>query len=161
MTYNDINELIISAESSEYKSFLLEYAGKFFMLFYDKFKNIKFTDIPDIPFMYMEINNWHGMSFRCGVWQYYESGAFQKGKFERVLSFLKTNGEEKMADVYACGIHDYANEKYQKNYDYPDEWFDETERVDEWINNNEEYIYKWMYDLVMKHKSEVLKLGEV
>ena len=65
-----------------------------------------------------------------------------------------------MADIYACGIHDYANEKYQKNYDYPEEWFDETERIDEWISDNEGYIYKWMYDLILEHKSEVLKLGE-
>ena len=91
--------------------------------------------------------------------QYYESGAFQKGKFERVLSFLKANGEEEMADVYACDIHDYANERYQKGSDYPEEWFDETEEIDEWISNNEGYIYKWMYDLIFEHKSEVLKFG--
>lgn len=159
MTFNDINELIVSTESSGYESFW-KYEGEFFMLFYQRFRSIQFTDIPDIAFMYMEINNWKGMSVRCGVWQYYEGGSFEKGKFERVLSFLKTNGEDKIADVYACGIHDYANERYQKNYDYPDEWFDETEKIDKWISNNEEYIYKWMYDLILAHKSEVLKLGE-
>jgi len=37
---------------------------------------------------------------------------------------------------------------------------DETERIDEWISDNEGYIYKWMYDLILEHKSEVLKLGE-
>lgn len=74
--------------------------------------------IPDIAFMYMEINNWQGMSVRCGVWQYHKSGAFQKGKFERVLSFLKTS--------------------------------DEKERIDEWISDNEGYIYKWMYDLILR-----------
>ena len=94
------------------------------------------------------------------VWQYYESGAFQKGKFERVLSFLKANGEEEMADVYACGIHDYANERYQNNYDYPEEWFDEAEEIDDWISANEGDIYKWMYNLILEQKSEVLKLGE-
>lgn len=73
MTYDAINELIVSAESSGYEKFR-EY-----------------------------------------------DGAFQDGKFERVLSFLRTNHEEEMASVYACGIHDYANEKYQGNYDYPEE----------------------------------------
>ena len=159
MTYNAVNELIVSAESSGDESFW-EYEGEFFMLFYNRFKSTLFMDIPDIAFMYMEISNWQGMSARCGVWQYYERGAFQKGKFERVLSFLKANGEEEMADVYACGIHDYANERYQKGSDYPEEWFDETEEIDEWISDNEEYIYKWMYDLIMDHKSEVLKFGE-
>ena len=130
------------------------------MLFYERFKRTVFTDVPDIPFMFMEINNWQGMSVRCGVWQYYESGAFQDGKFERVLSFLKADGEDEMASVYARGIHDYANEKYQRNCDYPEEWFDETDRIDDWISAHEEYIYKWMYDLIMNYQCEVLKLGE-
>ena len=159
MTYNTVNELIVSAESSGYESFW-EYEGEFFLLFYNRFKDAPFMDIPDIAFMYMEISNWRGMSARSGVWQYYESGAFQKGKFERVLSFLRANGEEEMADIYACGIHDYANEKYQENYDYPEEWFDEAEEIDDWISANAEYIYEWMYDLILEQKSEVLKLGE-
>lgn len=159
MTDQAISEKIISAELSGDKSFW-KHAGDFFMLFYHRFKSTPFADIPDIAFMYMELNNWHGMSVRCGVWQYYESGAFQKGKFERVLSFLRATGEEQMADVYACGIHDYANERYQKGSDYPEEWFRETEKVDEWISDHEEYIYKWMYHLILEHKSEVLRLGK-
>lgn len=95
MTYKDINELIVSAESSGHENFW-KHDGEFFMLFYNRFKNMRFIDIPDIAFMYMEINNWQGMSSRCGVWQYYESGSFEKGKFEKVRSFLKTNGEEKI-----------------------------------------------------------------
>lgn len=79
MTYNAINELIASAESSGHENFW-EYDGEIFMLFYDKFKYTPYADIPDTAFMYMEINNWQGMSVRCGVWQYYESGSFQKGK---------------------------------------------------------------------------------
>ena len=159
MTYDAINELIVNANSSGHEMFW-KYDAEFFMLFYNRFKNTPFTDIPDIAFMYMEINNWQGMSVRCGVWQYYESGAFEKGKFERVLSFLKANNEEEMASVYACGINDYANEKYQENYDYPEEWFVETDKIDKWISGNEVYLYKWMYDLILNHKSEVLKFGE-
>lgn len=96
MTYKNINELIVSAESLGHKSFW-KYDGEFFMLFYNKFKNMRFMDIPDFALIYIEISNWKGMSTQCGVWQYYESGAFERGKFEKVLSFLKTNGDEKMA----------------------------------------------------------------
>ena len=158
MTCSAINDLIVSAESSGYENFW-EYDGEFFMLFFNKFRHTLVVDIPVIAFMYMEINNWHGMSVRCGVWQYYESGAFEKEKFEWVWSFLRTNGEMEMADVYAHVIHDYANERYQK-YDYPEEWLDEAEEIDEWIKANEEYIYKWMYGLILEHKNEVVKLGE-
>ena len=79
MTCNTINELIDSAESSGHENFW-KYDGEIFMLFYNQFKYTLFTDIPDIAFIYMEINNWQGMSIRCGVWQYYEKGAFEKGK---------------------------------------------------------------------------------
>ena len=46
-----------------------------------------------------------------------------------------------MADVYAHGIHDYADERYQK-YDYPEEWLEDVKKVDEWLKDNEEYMYK-------------------
>ena len=78
-----------------------------------------------------------------------------------VYYYSKATNEEEMASVYGCGIHDYANEKYQKNYDYPEEWFDETDKIDKWISDNEVYLYKWMYDLILNHKSEVLKFGEI
>lgn len=159
MPHNALNILIDSLESSGYEMFW-EYEEQFFMLFYDRFKNIPFTEIPDTAFMFMEINNWHGMSFRCGVWQYYESGSFQEGKFERVLSFFKSKNEEEMASVYAYGIHDYANEKYQEDFNYPQEWIDEADKIDKWISDNEVCLYKWMYDLILDNKSEILKLGE-
>ena len=50
-----------------------EYEGEFFLLYYNRFKDTPFMDIPDTAFMYMEISNWRGMSARSGVWQYYES----------------------------------------------------------------------------------------
>ena len=159
MTYDTLNELIVSLETSGYEMFW-KYDGQFFMLFYDRFKSMPYTNIPDIAFMFMEINNWQRMSLRCGVWQYYESGSFSKGKFERVLSFLKTKNEEEMASIYAYGIHDYANERYQDNYNYPEEWIEESNRIDKWISDNEVYLYKWMYDLILDHKSEILKLCE-
>lgn len=61
MAYSSINELIISAESSGPENFW-EYDGDFFMLFYNRFKYTPFGDIPDIAFIYMEINNWRGMA---------------------------------------------------------------------------------------------------
>lgn len=157
MTCDALNELIVSLETSGYEMFW-KYDSQFFMLFYDRFQDMPYTDIPDIAFMFMEINNWQGMSLRCGVWQYYESGAFSKGKFERVLSFLKAKNEEEMASVYAYGIHDYANEEYQENYNYPEEWLVQSIKIDKWISDNEVYLYKWMYCLILGHKSEILKL---
>lgn len=159
MNNDALNKLIDTLEYRGHESFW-ECEGDFFMLFYDRFKNMPFADIPEIPFMYMEINNWQGMSLRCGVWQYYESGAFQKGKFERVLSYLNSKNEKEMASIYAYGIHDYANAKYQESFAYPEEWIDESDKIDKWISDNEPYLYKWMYDLILEHKSEIMELAE-
>ena len=65
-----------------------------------------------------------------------------------------------MASIYAYGIQDYANEKYQENFNYPEEWIEESNKIDKWISDNEEYLNKWMYDLIVEHKREILKLGE-
>ena len=42
--------------------------------------------------------------------------------------------------MYILGNHDYRNEKYQDNYDYPQEWIDESEQIDQWITENEKKI---------------------
>lgn len=157
MPHDTLSQLMDSLESSGYEMFRV-YDGHFFMLFWDRFKNIPFKDIPDTVFMFMEMNNWQGMSHRCGVWQYYESGSFQKGKFERVLSILRSKNEKDMAAIYAYGIHDYANAEYRDNFNYPKEWIDEADRIDKWISDHEAFLYKWRYNLILDHKSEILKL---
>lgn len=159
MPHDTLHKLIDSLEASGYETFR-EYDAQFFMLFYDKFKNIPFRDVPDTAFIFMEVNNWQGMSLRCGVWQYYESGSFQKGKFERVLSLLRSKNEKDMAAIYAYGIHDYANAEYQGNFNYPKEWIDEADRIDKWISDHEAFLYRWRCDLILNYKNEILKLEE-
>lgn len=159
MTYDALNDLLVSYEETEIEM-LYEYDGDFFMLFYDIFKDKPFIEIPDAAFMFMEIDGWQGMSQRCGVWQYYESGSFEHGKFERVLEYLKSQNEYDMAKIYAIGIHDYDDPKYEENFDYPEEWLVESEKIDTWITENEEHIYTWKKDLILNHRNEILKLAE-
>lgn len=79
MTDQAIQQWMVSAESSGGKGFW-EYEGQFFMLFYNRFKNTPFPDIPDTAFIYMEMNNWKGMSVRCGAWQYLRERGVPKGE---------------------------------------------------------------------------------
>lgn len=51
-------------------------------------------------------------------------------------------------------------ERYQEDFNYPQEWIDEADKIDKWISDNEVRLYKWMYDLILDNKSEILKLGE-
>ena len=46
--------------------------------------------------------------------------------------------------MYTMGIHDYHNEKYLENYNYPDEWIEESEIIDKWIFENEINIYRFL-----------------
>lgn len=55
-------------------------------------------------------------------------------KFERVLSILRSKNEKDMAAIFAYGIHDYVNAKYQGNFNYPKEWIDEADRIEKWIS---------------------------
>lgn len=161
MTYDALNDLIISYEKAETED-LFDYDEAFFMLFYDIFREKPIPEIPDVAFMFMEIDSWQGMSQRCGVWQYYESGAFDPEKLEKVAEFLKARGEDEMADIYAYGIHDYADPEYVKNdeYCYPEEWFKEASKIDDWITDNEERIYRWKRELILSHRDEILGLAD-
>ena len=46
------------------------------------------------------------------------------------------------------------------NICYVDEGFSIFYDMKRWISDYEKYIYKWMYDLIIAHKSDVLALGE-
>jgi len=162
MTRSQMNDLLTGYAGSASEN-LYEYEYDLYMFFYGIYRDTPFRDIPDTAFMFMETDGWQGMSGRCGVWQYYESGAFDKGRLERAAAYLKADGEEEWADIFASGIHDYAAQEYQAEDNavpYPDEWIDGSEKIDNWIYANELYINEWKRRLILTHKDELLKLAE-
>ena len=46
-----------------------------------------------------------------------------------------------------------TNEKYLENYDYPDEWIEESEIIDNWIFENEISIYRFLKELVLENEA--------
>ncbi len=163
MNRNALNDLLVSYENSAPDN-LYEFDYHFSMLFYELYKDSPFSQIPDVPFMFMGIDDWQGMSLRCGVWQYYENGDFETGKLQRVTDYLSSHGENDWADVFASGIHDYANEIYQDDpvshaVGYPEQWLEESGKIDDWIYENENYIYEWKRRLILDHKDDVLSLA--
>lgn len=158
MTYESLNNLLISYEKTDIES-LYKYDCDLFMLFYDIFKDTPFVEIPDTAFMFMEIDSWYGTSMRGGVWQYYEINSEEQGKSERVAEYLKSQGGyNDMADIYAFGIHDY--QKYAEIDEYPEEWLDESDKIDDWIYGNENQIYLWKKNLILNHRDEILNLAK-
>lgn len=159
MIYDLLHDLFISYEQTDLSE-LWNYDYSFFMLFYDIFSDKYFSEIPDVAFMFMEIDKWQGMCQRCGVWQYYENISYECEKSERVINYLKSQNENELADIYAYGIHDYCNYEHNGNFDYPQNWIDESEKIDDWITDNEEHIYKFKRNLILSHKNDILNMAE-
>ena len=63
-----------------------------------------------------------------------------------------------MAEVLASGIHDYQNPKYVENFDYPEEWIEESDKIDSWINDNHKCIMEWEHKLLMDNRELICSL---
>lgn len=108
-------------------------------------------DKPDFLCAFLELSSWMGTSFRCGVWTYYEATA--KERVEMVIRYLKqTASDSEISRMYALGDHDYGDEKYQVDFDYPQEWIDESGIIDEWICDNEENIIVFLQEILRKNR---------
>lgn len=105
---------------------------------------------------FLVISNWSGTSLRSGVWTFYEVCNVEE--IEVALQYLKQSGAEEMATVFASGIHDYQNPRYAENFDYPEEWIEESDKIDSWINDNQQYIIEWKYKLLMDNRELICSL---
>ena len=105
---------------------------------------------------FLAISNWCGTSLRSGVWTFYEVCNVEE--IESVHQYLKENGAEEMATVLALGIHDYQNPKYAENLDYPEEWIEEADKIDLWINDNHKCIVEWEFKLLMDNRELICSL---
>ncbi len=107
---------------------------------------------PDFVTAFLDISSWLGTSLRGGVWTYYEATA--QREVEQVISFLqKYAPDNKITELYSMGNHDYSNEKYQSDFNYPQEWLDESDIIDTWIDENELVIVAFMQELLSNNKS--------
>lgn len=167
MTRSQLENLLTAYEESPAET-LFELDTQIFTLLmrYYSYGQKEQRPMPDKLLCFMEIDSWQGMSQRCGVWQYYESLAFQRDTQNTVLSVLKEYGEEKMAKVYIWGIHEYDDPKY---YDengvptgmYPNEWIESSQDIDDWIIDmeNEKHIYEFKRRLILDSREVFIKLG--
>lgn len=103
---------------------------------------------------YMQIVSWEFQSYHEGVDTYY-TNLYGNSDYDTILktaNYLMGCGYDEISKWYSLGIHDYRN---YKNGIYPDEWIAEIEKIDKWIDSNEEMIFNFMVDLLLKHKDEL------
>ena len=96
---------------------------------------------------FLTIANWTATSLRSGVWTFYE--ACDPTDLNRTLEYLRQSKEEEFAKIFALGIHEYQDPKYAENFDYPQEWIEESEQIDAWILKNEAWLINWKRKLLL------------
>lgn len=104
---------------------------------------------------FLTISDWHATSLRSGVWTFYEV-ANQKMLLS-TADYLSHIGENEFSTIFRKGIHDYQNQKYSDNYDYPNEWIEEADTIDQWIMRNENWLSNWKRNLLIKHKEFIMQ----
>lgn len=50
--------------------------------------------------------------------------------------------------MYVLGNHNYSGEEYQTDFNYPQEWLDESEMIDKWIFDNEKKIILFLQNIL-------------
>lgn len=105
---------------------------------------------------FLTIANWFAVSLRSGVWTFYESTSPKD--IESTLQFLEQAGDDELASIFRYGAHDYQNPKYSGNWDYPEEWIEESDKIDDWITNHENWLYLWERKLLIDNKIQICSL---
>ncbi len=136
---------------------------------YEKLKRISYSDLYKVeadfctyfytksesnsdPYInaFLIVSNWRATSVRSGVWTFYE--ATNQSDIEKAVEFLQQEYEE-LSAMIKKGIHDYQNPAYAESFEYPEEWIEESDEIDDWIEVHEEQIDKWLYDsLIVNEK---------
>ncbi|MBO4807537.1 MAG: hypothetical protein J5537_00740 [Lachnospiraceae bacterium] len=149
--YLNIKQLFARLKQVLYKD-AYDVEADFYMLFY-RSEGIK--NIPEIN-AFMIVSGWLGTAQRGGAWTFYE--ATDKEDIKKAVEYLKETCEEEMAAVIEKGIHDYDDPKYQGNWDYPEEWIEEADEIDAWINEHEEWIMQWIYNFLIDNEERISEL---
>lgn len=133
-------ELVFNAINIDVDDFCSIESDLFIKLYYIHNK-------PDFITAFLNLSSWKSTSLRSGVWTYFEATGIEDIEVTRKYITEKIDNEE-LVNMYAQGIHDYGNEIYQENFDYPQEWLDESEEIDKWINMNMKQIVKICQDIL-------------
>lgn len=117
---------------------------------------LRMTDIPDNLRIYSTISQWLGNSLRSGVWTYYEIADMQDLKL--TAQYLSSCSWKEFHNMFCLGMHDYQSPQFIENFDYPQEWIDESESIDKWIWDNEQKLYEWQREFLLTHRDETCSL---
>lgn len=101
----------------------------------------------DFVVAFLELFSWMGTSLRSGVWTYYE--VTERETVNKTIKYLHQFApDEEVSKIYALSNHNYSDEEYQTDFNYPQEWLDESEVIDKWIFDNEKIIIAFLQNIL-------------
>ena len=129
---------------------------EFYSYFSEKYGYAENYDrnVPECVIAFMLLEDWCGCWFRSGSWTFYEYYAGKKS-LKITADFLKKYADKEMSDIFESGIHEYNNPEYKKSSDYPQEWIDESEKIDFWIEKREKEIFSFLEKILIDNKKEI------
>lgn len=136
-------------------------SNKEFYLMEAEFCRVLYEHIPNekkhlCVVAFLTIANWFAMSQRSAVWTFYE-GAYPDD-MKLTLQYLEETKNNDLAAIFRYGIHDYQNSQYVGNYNYPKKWINESDEIDEWIEEHEEWLFAWERKLLIDNKEMICSL---
>ena len=147
----DLNYLYKKLEEITYEDFYMIEADFFLLL-----SDISYEKrIPCVK-AFLIISSWFGTSQRSGVWTFYE--ATNPKEIADVVDYLKSLEENELANLLEKGMHDYHSPIYAGNFDYPDEWIEESKLIDEWLWGHEAELWNWLYCLLSNNKDLIIHI---
>ena len=114
-------------------------------------------ELINLPFVntFLIVSSWLGTSMRSGAWTFYEATPIEDIMI--AVKHLNEIGESELCRILKKGIHDYQNPLY--NDEYPEEWMKESDDIDKWIIEHENWLYHWLYDYILTHEDKIIMIG--
>ncbi len=147
----DITQLYDRLKAIDHKHFY-EIESDFFQCFC---YNPETVSLPLIN-AFLIVSGWFGTSERSGAWTFYE--ATNPESIQKAVDYLIQSGETELAAVIEKGIHDYQNPQYTEDFEYPEEWITESEEIDVWIKEHDDWLCHWLYDYLLKNENRIIAL---
>jgi len=99
--------------------------------------------LSQFAFLFVETLEWFAMSFRSGIWTYYEATA--QARQDAMVAALRGDAPEEFASWYGRGMR---------------HWRDETRiaEVDRWIEANDKAASEWLVELLRRNREGLLEL---
>lgn len=123
---------------------------------YELYYHIQDINKPLCVTAFLTLANWSASSKRSGVWTFYEAAL--PLDIDLTLNYLEQLGNNELTAIFHYGIHDYQNPIYAENYNYPNEWIDESEKIDQWITSHEVMLDAWKRKLLIDNKKLICSL---